>query len=238
MQLLILFLTLTSITPQKTPKSTNILKLHTDSPKTITPDQYCIRRYAPETPKCKTCVASLKGSDLRCHEPTIKIEKCLEYSSEGKCSYCQYNYFLNSSQKCEKIKSNCAYQEIFDNSEICFMCQPGILVKDGKCDSDNKCGIQDCYACRVNKDGVSEECFVCKNGFVLNGGKCEQVEGKLEHCWMYDGVNVEVCNMCRIGYFVNDNGGCEKSEMYDLELFAFGKVFVVNFLMIVVFLSN
>lgn len=152
------------------------------------------------------------------------------------------NYFLTSSdeiQKCEKIESKCTYQEMVNNTEICFMCKPSIMIKDGKCDdSENKCQIENCYACRFAKDGVNEECVLCKNGFASTGGKCQDTNGKLKNCWMYDGINNDVCNTCMVGYFLNDNGRCEKSEKYDMNLFAFGKAFVVNFLMILIFLAN
>ncbi len=67
---------------------------------------------------------------------------------------------------------------------MCRECDRGIMVKDGKCDSGEKCGINHCEFCSVSKMHNKETCTLCSEGYsiLIDGTKHTCKKSGVEHC--------------------------------------------------------
>lgn len=203
-----------------------------DENKNEVQDEYCISKFDLESNKCKTCVSSKRNEEYQCQELKNPHNNCLMYDKSENCLICQFNFFLNKNKECEKIEGNCAYQEIVNNATICMMCKPGLMIEKGSCSESNKCTIKNCNSCRLKKNSlVEEECHVCKEGFMKKDNLCYEETEKLKNCWV---VNIETdnCSTCRVGYFLKNDGTCQKTTKYDMDLFGFNFLFEIKVLLL------
>ena len=176
-------------------------------------DERCI---ACNGTKCVECADSYISSKGQCVPSTTKVDYCAQYRSDGACSYCVPGYYATTQGKCVKIPiEGCA--ELASATQ-CAICSNGVLVKNGVCNKDNKCGISNCNMCLL-RNGV-EICAKCAAGYavLINKGaySCKPETSDIKNCLYLNSNNSNVCAVCDYNFYMK-NQTCEKSSQYKLD---------------------
>ena len=176
-------------------------------------DERCI---ACNGTKCAECADGYLGPTGVCVAPTTHVDFCAQYKSDGVCSYCVSGYYVTTQGKCVKIPiEGCA--ELASATQ-CAICSHSVLVKNGICNTDNKCGIANCNLCLL-RNGI-EVCAKCNDGYsvLINKGaySCKPETSTNKHCLYLNSNNSNVCAVCDYNFYMK-NQTCEKSSQYKLE---------------------
>ena len=167
-----------------------------------------------ENSKCLICWHSFSDSK-NCIEPTTKVEHCIQYSADGKCSKCKDFYFIFKEQCIEISISQCRQTDLEEDTS-CILCEE-LVTSDGRCDPTQSCSNENCRSCLMTDAG--ESCLVCKEGFLkevedVNG--CVKVSESSEGCFSVDKEGK--CSDCNYGYYASnlkfEDLKCTKSEKY------------------------
>ena len=156
----------------------------------------------------------------QCILPNSPIKNCLNYLFDGKCQNCEPSFFLKKN-KCEKIKIPNCYK---GSENFCEECFEGIKAKNGKCDFDKKCEIENCEICKVNFQ-KQEICEICRKGFVremvsIRGDyRCVREGPGMQNCLTLNPMEKDRCLECRVNYF-DDHWSCEVSRGYFVAVMA------------------
>ena len=177
-------------------------------------DEYCI---ACNGTQCLECAAAYLDNNGKCVAPKNTIDNCAQYKSEGVCAYCIPGYYTTTEGKCAKIKiEGCAE---LASATKCGMCFNGILAKNGTCNKDNQCSIENCGMCASRS--TSEACSRCKTGYVvlIADGKytCKEESGDNHNCLYLNSNNPALCAVCDYNFYMK-NHKCEKSSKYSLAI--------------------
>ena len=176
-------------------------------------DERCI---ACNGSKCVECAGAYLSPEGKCIPPTTLLEYCAQYKSNNTCAYCVSGYYTTTAGKCVKIPvEGCA--ELASATQ-CAVCQHGILVKNGVCSSDNKCGIANCDMCMLRNN--VEVCAKCAPGYavLINKGaySCRKESGDINNCLYLNSNNENACAVCDYNYYMK-NQRCDKSTQYKLD---------------------
>ena len=163
----------------------------------------------------ENCEISDNGHCIKCVEDyylignELKICKYIELDdfqnckkinyTNGLCSSCEENYFLNSGdKKCVSIEH--CYKSSFG---VCTQCEQNYILnkEDDICEEKN----EEFLNCKITLD--NKTCDECNEGFYFSEeGKCI----KTNYCQKSDKDN---CVECKTGYFLsNDKLSCTKEE--------------------------
>ena len=162
----------------------------------------------PNDTRCSTCSGSkctvchpdyAPDSSGICKKVETAVDKCAIYASDGVCAYCDFTYNVSGGSKCVKIPvDGCDFA---NNTNECWVCSGGVVVKDGKCeDKDSSCLAENCKTCL--KGG--KDCFECNDGYANFNGGCV----KFSHCVTAQTGNKDKCERC-IEPAYNSNGDCK-----------------------------
>ena len=179
-------------------------------------DAYCAKcDYDSQNSKCLECWQSYFDGQ-NCRSPETKVDKCVQYSSDGKCAKCQDYHFI-SDNACLQISLVGCKQTDPGDANNCILCEE-VVVPDGRCDRTQSCANERCQSCLVTDSG--ESCLACKEGFQLVAGKpndCVAVGEATSGCQSVD--DESKCLSCRFGYFVSnlhlEQIKCQKSALYE-----------------------
>ena len=158
-------------------------------------DKYCQECY---NSKCKRCHSThFPDSNGICQKLKVKIENCVIYEADGKCSICDYTYNV-SDNKCVKIPvEGCDFA---NNTSDCWVCSNGVAVQNGNCkNQDTKCVVENCKSCL----GSAVACFECDEGYANFNLSCI----KFENCATVDPTDKDYCQTCKEPTY-NNNGTC------------------------------
>lgn len=175
-------------------------------------DERCIACNGTTCVECADAYLNAKGE---CVASSTKVDNCAQYKSDGVCAYCESGYYATTQGKCVKIPiEGCA--ELASATQ-CAICSDGVLVKNGICSKDNKCGISNCNMCLL-RNGV-EVCAKCAAGYAVLISKgaysCKQESGDIKNCLYLNSNNSNVCAVCDYNFYMK-NQRCEKSSQYKL----------------------
>ena len=177
-------------------------------------DERCI---ACNGTKCLECADSFLNAQGQCQIPQIKVDNCAQYKSDGACAYCIPGYYTNTQAKCVKISVEGCSE--LASATTCSICNNGVISKDGVCNKNNKCTIENCDMCMAKTSG--EICTRCKNGYVVfiekGNYSCKKESGAIKNCLYLNSNNSEVCAVCDYNFFMK-NQNCEKSSQYKLDV--------------------
>jgi len=164
--------------------------------------------------QCLLCVDALLASG-GCAPLAYRVKNCLFYAKDGECLGCALGYFLTTENKCDVIaQEGCLELHRF---QVCTMCRGQMRLRNGTCDSNSLCETVNCGICSVDK--LSREvCFRCKEGFVLRVTEdsrtiCAMGPDEPAGCWVGGPDGGKGCQICEIGYFMQD-GECAKTDAY------------------------
>lgn len=115
----------------------------------------------------------------------FRVDNCLTYSLQGRCTTCNPNYVLQNNL-CNFFILGCVqFIDIPSNNlRICSVCIEGYFLRNGYCTRDPNC-IE-------ITNGV---CSKCINGFRLEGGICKK--NTIDNCLIQIG---EECQQCVNGF--------------------------------------
>lgn len=63
----------------------------------------------------------------------------MSYKDNDNCQFCDRKFHLADDGTCEKIELERCSELDKDDTEKCYSCEEGILVKDNECHVENKC---------------------------------------------------------------------------------------------------
>ena len=161
---------------------------------------------------CKTCEEGKWPKENDC--VAITAINCKEYIDEATCKLCKSGYSKNSSNnKCESINIDlCVEGSISDSGNTCSKCMTGSLLS-----ADNKlCESADVNVTNCRSYASKSQCGECKPGFVLStdGLKCDEINNLAgKNCSVGKALSVPACDLCKLGYVLENDGSCSKIEI-------------------------
>ncbi|MCP5016105.1 MAG: hypothetical protein GY938_12665 [Ketobacter sp.] len=157
------------------------------------------------------------------------MANCLVYKTDGKCKYCQTDFFAKSETECAAVTTKTANCELYESEDKCLLCKSAYLrdYEKKSCiakPSDSKCHGYNwitCNACDTNyiKDPllawrqITDDSVVTSYSTLLSSNtkvdpKMECAQKNVPKCSVFASFNI--CTTCSTGYFLTDLKKCQK----------------------------